>query len=1330
MRLALRLNLFKKHFALLSCLIFIHFNTLHAQLTASFTADNISGCSPLTVNFSNTSTGTSASTIYSWSLGNSSSSSDKNAAAIYTEAKSYTVTLTVTDGNKTATSSKTITVNENPVVDFTVSSQKVCSPGNVTFTPAVTNSTITSCTWDFGDGTTTQTNAYPTQHYYPVATDVSISLTVTNSKGCTGFALKNNYIHIAAPVTATFEADKTFLCALGDPLHFTNTSTGGTPLTYSWTFGDGGTATEKEPAHNYTQKGTYSVTLTATDADGCSASATKSSYLNIANYSTDFTVPDLLCQNASLVFNNQSNPINYNAQWSIDGNLTYWSYSSLYTNIYTPGNHTISLTNTFGTCIQTITKTVTVQASPNTTGFITDYQRCDPTMTLHVKDTTAGAVKWEWYNNYNYTNFPNTTQEFTFSYPSHNNYSISLRVSNAAGCSTSVGKNIDFSTPTAYITPTNLDPSSNQSNHHCGKGDFRFTMSDPYLESGDAVSTWNWTFGDGGTSTQAIPEHTYTKAGSYPVNVTFTTSKGCTGTAYTYYYTTIYIDTLIKPDFTASTTSLCGSGYATLTDNLGYYSVSGDYIYRTWYVDNAYNNWGSYYNSNQISLSSMGKHTIKLIVNSGACTDSVIKVNYLEVLPPILETNATSYTSNCEDNRGKINFKLKAEQVDKWEWDYGDGQKATYTILSDTTHTYTKSGSYTVNIKATTGSCSVSRQVYVNVQLKLVPTLSTTATEICKGGDLPFTLQVNPSDPGYLPYNYYYLFNWQYEDGTNYNRYYYSYLQLAPSATGILEKVDSTKQKIRAILQYNGCIDTTNYITLTFKECTPPVIPDPPVTPTQPAVSATVSKTLLSSSKCPPVLVQLSASINVSYTRRVWNFGDGTIVEGTGYTSHVYTRPGKYFITLDVYNNTTLIGTYKDSVVIYQSQTAVTLTNNEGCPGQTVTLQATGSNTSSLIWDFGDGNVQASSAQVTHTYTKAGNYSPAVVEKDAQGCTYYTDAGEQAIIHPIPTIQINPANGATCRGSAVALTATGATNYEWTPATGLNNNQVANPMASPPQTTEYTINGTSQWGCKGSTTYTVEVYQPFSLVLPATASICKGESIQLQASGADTYKWINNTSNLSNTQSATPVANPQSTIQYTLVGYDTHQCFTDTATITVTVNPLPVVDAGKDAEVLVGVPVPLTATSPDVITQWNWQPATYLNCTSCASPVSTPMSQISYVVTGTNQYNCKATDTVTIKMQCQQQLVQIPTGFSPNGDGRNDYFTIKGISFIKHMTIFNRWGLKVFDRSNFIASDQSNCWDGKYNGELQPPGAYVYFIEMQCPDGGVFLRNGTITVIR
>ena len=199
---------------------------------------------------------------------------------------------------------------------------------------------------------------------------------------------------------------------------------------------------------------------------------------------------------------------------------------------------------------------------------------------------------------------------------------------------------------------------------------------------------------------------------------------------------------------------------------------------------------------------------------------------------------------------------------------------------------------------------------------------------------------------------------------------------------------------------------------------------------------------------------------------------------------------------------------------------------------------------------------------------------------------------------------------------------------------------------------------------------------------------------------------------------------------YTVTGTDQYKCFTDTAHVAVKVLPLPSVSAGPDVEVLGGTPVQLSTVTDNDVIQWTWSPSNYLSCTNCASPVSTPMAQTAYTVTVKNKNGCTASDTMIVKLQCDQERVRIPNAFTPNRDNSNDVFMIKGISLVKHLVIFGRWGEKVFERSNFIASDRSSCWDGNYKGNPATAGSYVYFVEMQCATGGVFTVKGSVILIR
>jgi len=262
-------------------------------------------------------------------------------------------------------------------------------------------------------------------------------------------------------------------------------------------------------------------------------------------------------------------------------------------------------------------------------------------------------------------------------------------------------------------------------------------------------------------------------------------------------------------------------------------------------------------------------------------------------------------------------------------------------------------------------------------------------------------------------------------------------------------------------------------------------------------------------------------------------------------------------------------------------------------------------------------------------------------------------------------------------------------------------------------------------------TASVKVVTPETLAVdPDSVALCGGGMVDIKATGVDVYTWIGDTAGLSTTAGADVVARPPASTHYTVVGSDSYGCFSDTAVVAVTVLPLPTVDAGPDVQVLQAQPVTLLGTASADVVAWSWTPPDYLSCTDCAEPVCTPKKGEVYTATVTAADGCQASDTVVVGLICEQSRVRIPDAFTPNGDGHNDRFTILGIGEVDHLVIYDRWGVKVFERNHFFTADLSNSWDGMMGGQQAPAGVYAYFVQMTCPAGGAFARQGTVVLIR
>jgi uncharacterized protein (TIGR02145 family) len=151
-----------------------------------------------------------------------------------------------------------------PVAAFSADLTTIAVDGSVQFTDVSTN-IPTSWSWDFGDGSSASIEQNPS-HIYTVAGTYTVTFTATNDNG-TDDEEKTDYITVNPPPVAAFSADETIITVDGI-VDFTDASTND-PTSWSWDFGDGSSASiEQSPSHIYTVAGTYTVTLTATNAYG------------------------------------------------------------------------------------------------------------------------------------------------------------------------------------------------------------------------------------------------------------------------------------------------------------------------------------------------------------------------------------------------------------------------------------------------------------------------------------------------------------------------------------------------------------------------------------------------------------------------------------------------------------------------------------------------------------------------------------------------------------------------------------------------------------------------------------------------------------------------------------------------------------------------------------------------------------------------------------------------------------------------------------------------------------------------------------------------------
>ncbi|MET3885507.1 gliding motility-associated C-terminal domain-containing protein [Niastella sp. OAS944] len=334
------------------------------------------------------------------------------------------------------------------------------------------------------------------------------------------------------------------------------------------------------------------------------------------------------------------------------------------------------------------------------------------------------------------------------------------------------------------------------------------------------------------------------------------------------------------------------------------------------------------------------------------------------------------------------------------------------------------------------------------------------------------------------------------------------------------------------------------------------------------------------------------------------------------------------------------------------------------------------------------------------------------------------------VVHPLPPIDAgNPI--VVCRDQPKLLQASGAVNYKWSSTGNLSCTTCSSIMVNPTSTVKYYVEGESAFGCKATDSVLVTVQQPFTVAVNNGDTICIGETYRLQASGTDLYNWTP-AIGLDNAQNASPIAKPQTTTLYQVIGKDKNNCFADTAYVPVVVYPYPTITLEKEKTVIVGTSVKLQPTLSADVVSINWSPADWLSCTNCAAPVSTPKQTIQHKLQVANEGGCVTESSVTLLVVCNGENIFIPNTFSPNGDGNNDVFFPrgKGISYIQRFRVYNRWGEEIFKQLAFYTNDASKGWDGTYKGAPVNEDVFVYVVEVVCENGQALTFKGDVTLIR
>ncbi len=1312
-----------------------------APFTAAFSASNCVSGSPISGPLSS----------YSWNFGNTQTSSLLTPGNItYNTPGVYNVSLTVTDNNNCSGFASTPVSVSQPTISATIPGT-VCL--NTTFTMSY-QSNQPSTNWTFGTGPSsviTTSTVGPTTfstHVYTTPGTYTINITA-GVVPCLAIITKTIYVEqVVANFTFT---PPSLTCSPTFTTAYINQSSPNA-INYTWTTTNGAnvtaTSTAANPTFTFTngslnpytiyQPYQQNVVLVVQSANGCFASVSHQ-YPTIHRPTAWFNKDKSEgCAPLTVTFRDSSffNPLfpitSYT--WNNGGTPTVtasgpappipnfvFTYTAAGT--YTP----YLIIQTAGGCIDTSFIDVIHVANPPPIAFTftpTGNVCWNQTFTVNATSTATPPLQ-HWHVNTDdgffsgCVNDPNPTWQFTHT----GTHTISVD-GYLYGC-----KNTQTTSATINILgpigqsryQTNCNPGTRKTiNFYSQLQD----VATATLNFGDNASV-NITGTPGGVATHTA-SHTYTASGNYTASLV--SQNPANPTCGTNTYTMLVTVRDIHASYTYSSL-----GCAAVTQT--YDASSSTDVFTgcnkrgyMWFFDNTPPR-DTAMPVITHTFATTGIHTVLLMVrDENSCMDTVKHTIRISNASPTFTFNNNPICLSSGSVQIINTTSQLPDAVNNYIWDFGDGTptvNATAPI-----HIYTSanipSQNYTVTVVATNVlSCvdSIKHVItVVNPNAAISPSwyymCIPTSTANMATNTLTFT-----APPAYTSYTF------SYGDGSP---------QLATTNSIAVHTFTTPgSYTVGLTVDIGGCRNS-NSVVVTAQ---PYPIPNFSLNP---------------SSICKGAQVQFSNTSTISSIYNPiphWDLSTGSPIIPSDNVVWTYTATGSAVITLTVETNPNLCASVISKTLnIFGVKAHAQLDKQVVCLGNAIkfSLKNDSSTVNSWNWDFGDGSVDSAyissspSHTIVHTYT---NFPL------PNGNTYIQFTGwssqhrcSDTMRIPIKVIKIDGAfnrnNEVTRKDSVHCVNvidqfsnqtpnSTGYT-FNWNFGDGIGNSTAQNPTYTYPNAGVYTVtlNITDPVNnCLGFAVKNMTINPLPVAAIQSKDSICQSATFTLSSMAtigtpAFSYTW-SPSANLISPNNFSSTATASNSTTYTLLIQDANGCKNSTTRSIYIQLPPPHVQ--WDTAVVIGQLSQLNNNSGSNFT-YTWSPATNLSCIYCPNPTSTSTVNITYTVTVADNLGCfKTTNTYTIDI-LPKSSVDVPTAFTPNGDGTNDVIYVDGwgIRKLNYFRIFNRWGQLLFE-----SNDIKVGWDGLFNGVPQNVETYVYQVSVETYiDAEPQLKTGSFKLIR
>lgn len=1014
---------------------------------------------------------------------------------------SYTVVLTEISTGCTVTGTLVMEQSTSASIQIPIGGlTQVCAPQAVEFINSSTNvSTNTVFTWNFGDGSPTETYDFTnlgqtiSHTYLPGTVDCETTVELSAENSCNtlqgGPSMATfNPIRIWDIDDASITPSATLLCWPDNEVTFLNTTDrncfqqGNIFQRYEyWNFGDyWGTGQDSiidwtpwPPTFPrtiaYPAIGSYEVMLL--DSNYCGIDTAYVTINIVPPPTVSLTVdPDTICAGDAAFFDETTaGGANY-YQWNFDtGNGFQWTGAGDQAQTFnTPGTYNVSYTASIegatAGCADTATVTVVVLPRP-TAGFDLDQDAACDSITVAITNTSVGAISHVW--DFGDGSTSTVVDPPPHSYTTAGVYVISLTVTNALGCEHTFTREVEvFDPPTVGIQVQNL----------CF-GELAQFVPQVGTAAGNPVTGWSWDLGDGTTSTDESPAHQYASPGPYVITLTVTGAY-CGNSGIQWVNVQARPDAIPQPDVVL--------GCSPLTVNFGNASTNAT-LYEWTMGDGTVYNTATPAHTFVNTTTTDTTFTVQLVAASPfGCADTAMVD--ITVAPGVVAGFVHNAQPGCAPL--DVTFLNTSTGTATYLWDLGDG--TTSTALSPQ-HTYVNN-TYFLDVHTVTliALSPAGCQSTTTQQITVYPTPDFTFVAEPDSGCSPLTVTF-PGLVGAVSYQ------WVFGDGATGG---------GPSPSHTYINTSTNVQVFPVTLvgaNAFGCVDTA--------QATVTVYPNP-----------TADLALSDAQGCHPLTVQLT-NLSTGADQYLWNYGDGSTSDTTqavhGHTWNNYAGPGpmQTVVSLTALTSHGCSSTVVRNIEVFPQVVAAFVADSAGCAPLPVQFLNVSSGANTYAWTFGDGQFSASVAP-QHTYFAQGLadvvFTPQLVATSIYGCSDTATAPIR--VHPQPIAQFIPGVTEGCQPLTVPFQdlSIGAQQLQWSFGDG--QNLAAGPgntvhtythSAATPQIFDAQLIATTAFGCTDTASAPIIVYPAITAAFLVNDQGCSPMEllIQNQSTGALSYQW-------------------------------------------------------------------------------------------------------------------------------------------------------------------------------------------------------------------------------